>query len=382
MTSRPVKLLVVSTSLNTGGAQRFVSNLLGHLDRNRIQPSLCLLRDDIGFSLPVDVLVSVLGFEQRWQLPIAVWRLRRAISQMKPDVILSNIAATNLVTGLALLRCRHRPGWIARVGNSPSRHDGTIRRLIARRVYPLADRLVVNSNGLVDDLGDQYSIERGRIDVLGNPTDFPAIEARAAETPVLVWNRPEPLLIAVGRLFEQKRYDVMLRALARVVAQIPAHLWICGDGPERERLQKLAEQLGVASHVTFLGFVENPYALMKQATLFVMSSDHEGLPNSLIESQGLGLAAVSTRCPHGPDEIIEHGQTGLLTPVADPAAFADAILQLLLDEPRRAVIGTAAAKTARTRFGASEIADHWSDLIETTSGIDAACTEGVPSCVA
>jgi glycosyltransferase involved in cell wall biosynthesis len=382
MSHRPVNLLVISTTLNTGGAQRFASTLLSHLDRSRIQPSLCLLRDDIGYPIPDDVAVTALAYRRPWHFLGTVRRLREHIETTRPDVILSNIAATNLVAGLALMRCRHRPRWIARIGNSPSRHDGLIRSLIARRVYPVADRLVVNSIGLVDDLMEQYSVELGRIDVLGNPTDFAAIDTLAAEASVSIWNRREPLLIAVGRLCEQKRYDVMLRALARVVEQVPAHLWICGDGPERERLRNLAGELGLAEQVTFLGFVKNPYALMRQATLFVMSSDHEGLPNSLIEAQGLGLPAVSTQCPHGPDEIIEHGETGLLTPVADPETLAEAILQLLQNESRRVSMGTAAAEVARARFDAATIAGRWSDLIESTLSVQAACLEGASSCVA
>lgn len=382
MTSCPVNLLVVSTTLNTGGAQRFVSTLLGHLDRNRIQPSLCLLRDDVGFRIPDDVAVTVLNYRKPWHLPDTIRRLREHIELTQPDVILSNITATNLVTGLALRHSPHRPRWIARIGNSPARHDGPVRTLIARRTYPAADRLVVNSTGLIAELAGRYSLDRNRIDVLGNPTDFSAIDTLAAEPPAYVWERPEPLLIAVGRLFAQKRYDVLLRALGEVVAQYPAHLWICGDGPEQRRLQRLADRLGLANHVTFHGFVKNPYALMRQATLFVMTSDHEGLPNALIEAQGLGLPAVSTRCPHGPDEIIEHGKTGLLTPVANPTALADAILQLLQDSPRHAGMRLAAAATVRACFDASEITSQWSDLIEATAGTDVARTEGVPSCVA
>jgi glycosyltransferase involved in cell wall biosynthesis len=86
-----------------------------------------------------------------------------------------------------------------------------------------------------------------------------------------------------------------------------------------------------------------------------MTSDHEGLPNALIEAQGLGLPAVSTLCPWGPDEIIEDGATGLLVPVGDVEAFADGILSILSDAPRRRSMGLAAAARSRRLFDCARL---------------------------
>jgi glycosyltransferase involved in cell wall biosynthesis len=171
----------------------------------------------------------------------------------------------------------------------------------------------------------RYPFASGRLEVILNPTDFAAID-RLASQPTEVEKPKGPLLISVGRLGRQKRIDVMLEALALLRQHVPAVLWVCGEGPQGGALKRLAAKLGVDSAVSWFGFQDNPYALMRQADLFVLTSDYEGLPNSLIEAQGLGLPAVATRCPTGPDEIIDDGVTGILVHVGDVGAVADARL--------------------------------------------------------
>lgn len=359
----PISLLVVSTSLNIGGAQRFTSTLLEHLDRNKIQPSLALLRDDVGYPLPADVKVHLLRYGCATHLPRAARNLRRVVEQTRPTVVLSNITATNLVTGLSLRRCRHRPVWLARIGNNPRYHDDFVRRCIARRVYPSADRFVVNSTGLVQEVAGCYPVAAGRIDVLPNPTDFSYVDHQAAMSPDYERSKDRPLLVAVGRLFQQKRYDVMIDAFARVAAQRPAELWICGEGPARKQIDLQINKLGLQRSVRLLGFCGNPYALMKQADLFLMSSDHEGSPNALIEAQGLGIPAISTRCPHGPDEVIDNGQTGQLVPVGDVAAMSNAILALLGNDSLRQQMAASAQRVARKRFAVVRLTRQWEELL-------------------
>jgi glycosyltransferase involved in cell wall biosynthesis len=164
-------------------------------------------------------------------------------------------------------------------------------------------------------------------------------------------------------LSRQKRYDLLLRAVARVCEREPVSLWICGDGPERERLRTLAAHLNLEAAVRFLGFLDNPYPAMRRSDLFVMTSDHEGLPNALIEAQALGVAAVSTRCPYGPDEVIEDGVTGLLVPVGDVAAIAGAIASLLSQPDRRAEMGKAALGLMRRRFDGAKLTRRWEELL-------------------
>ena len=127
-------------------------------------------------------------------------------------------------------------------------------------------------------------------------------------------------------------------------------------------------RLGLTAHVHLAGFVDNPYAWMAASDLFALTSDYEGLPNALIEAQGLGLPAVSTDCPFGPNEIIEPGVTGLLVPPGDVAALADAMAQLLADPERRRALGAAARRRARALYGIENLLPSLHELLEEAAG--------------
>jgi glycosyltransferase involved in cell wall biosynthesis len=359
--------LIVTTSLDKGGAERFTSTLLRHLDREAVSPTLCVLRDEIGYPVPEDVPVHVLGYRHPVQLPWIVLRLRRLLARLRPDVVLSVITPANLVTGAALRGVQTRPTWIARMGTNPARNDGLLRSFVGRRVYPHVDCFVANSQGVASSLEACYPCSKGKVLVVRNPTDFEVIDELSGVSPEVHRVGQIPLLISVGRLRREKRVGVMLEAFARVRAKRPAILWICGDGPEQRRIESRVRRLKLSDSVRLLGFCRNPYALMRQADLFLLSSDYEGLPNALIEAQSLGLPAVSTRCPHGPDEIIEDGLTGLLTPVSDAEAMAESILRLLEDPVVMEEMSLAARASARIKFDVRRRSKDWQTVIERAS---------------
>ncbi|QDV71421.1 N-acetylgalactosamine-N,N'-diacetylbacillosaminyl-diphospho-undecaprenol 4-alpha-N-acetylgalactosaminyltransferase [Rosistilla carotiformis] len=359
--NRPISLLIVSTTLDSGGAERFASTLLANIDRKKVQPELVVLRDKLGYPLPDDVGVHQLGHQRDWDTARTVFRLRKLLNKRKPDVVLSNITATNIVTGMAIRQTLDRPRWIARVGNSPRLHDSLLKSWGATFVYPRADKIVANSVGLTDELRDRYCRLSGRITTIANPTDLQELAQQSTRPQPHPRRCNGPLLIAVGRLCQQKRYDLMLNAFAQVRQQVLAELWICGDGPLHGQLSQRIRKLNLTNSVRMLGFCRNPHSLMAQADLFLMTSDHEGSPNALIEAQVLGIPAVATRCPYGPEEIIVEGKTGLLSPVGEAGTFADAVLDAL--QAKDLLTCTSAYEQVRQRFDANQRVRQWEDLI-------------------
>jgi glycosyltransferase involved in cell wall biosynthesis len=106
---------------------------------------------------------------------------------------------------------------------------------------------------------------------------------------------------------------------------------ILGKGPERGKLLRLTEELGIAENVDLPGFRVNPFAYMSRARLMVHSSRYEGFPNVLVQAMACGTPVVSTDCEHGPREILEDGKWGRLVPVGDSEAMAEAIMETLRD---------------------------------------------------
>jgi glycosyltransferase involved in cell wall biosynthesis len=113
-------------------------------------------------------------------------------------------------------------------------------------------------------------------------------------------------------------------------------LVLVGQGPLQDELTALARELGISDRVVFAGWQENPFAWMANADLFVLSSRFEGFGNVVIEAMACGLPVVSTDCPSGPSEILAGGDTGILVPVGNARALADAMCAVLEDGNLRA----------------------------------------------
>lgn len=347
---------MVSGSLAGGGAERVTSTLLAHLDRERVDPALCLLRGPVAFDAPADVPITILDKDRPWHLPRTVLRLRRLIETTRPDVVLSTIAFVNLVTGAALRTLRDAPPWIARIGSPPGRADRWMTTPL-RRLYASAAVLLANSRCVAEEIQRTYAPSPDRVAVCHNPTDFTAIDRAAGDA----CPSDPPVILSVGRLARVKRADLLLGAFARVRARRPCELWFCGDGPLRAELERRAAPIG---GVRFLGYRDNPYPLMRQATLFALTSDHEGLPNALIEAQGLGLPAVATRCRCGPDEIIDDDVTGILAPTGDVGRIAGAIERILDDGALHASMAAEARRRTRERFSPAALVRRLEEILD------------------
>ncbi len=371
-----IRVLMITGSLAGGGAERVTSTLLGRLDRSRFELGLALLRNRIEYPVPEDVecllpASSVDGQEplasvarrRPWVLAQAMRALSRQIDAFQPDVVLSNIDQVNCVTRLALRGGGVRPAWIARVGNNPD-FESRLLRPLRWHVYRQANRVVANSQQLGQAVSRFYRLPAERVQTIGNPTDFAAIRTAAVQEIAEPWPGDEPLLVSVGRLVRQKRFDLLIDAVARVRRHTPVRLAICGDGPLRESLERQIARERLTAAVRLLGHCDNPYPWMQAATLFVLSSDHEGLPNALIEAQGLGIPAVATCCRYGPEEIVRHGITGLLTPVGDASGLSAAIWRLLVDPAGRAGMARQAVQSTLPAFDAQTVVGQWEELIE------------------
>jgi glycosyltransferase involved in cell wall biosynthesis len=140
----------------------------------------------------------------------------------------------------------------------------------------------------------------------------------------------------MGRLHPQKGFDLLLEAFSRIKDQYPDwSLTILGDGPLREQIESLRDELGLKGRVHLPGAVKNPHQVLKQAELFVLSSRREGFSLALLDAMSYGLPVVAFDCRSGPREIIRDGVDGVLVPPEDVGAMAEALGRLMSDESER-----------------------------------------------
>lgn len=363
-----MRLLIISGHLAIGGAERFVSNLLMKIDRNTIEASLCLLENRIDYDLPDDLPISILPTGSSLNYLKKVHFIRETIKKDKPDIILSNIALINRLTGMALMGMAKRPHWVARIGNNPTKGGRSYLRNIINVIwdgfaYRQVDRFVVNSAGLKEALEKTHKHSINKISILYNPIDFSIIEKKSCEPPLLSKPENKFLIISVGRFHRQKRYDLLIRSFADICRVLPTELWICGDGYLRKSIEEDISACDATNHVKLLGHCANPFPLMKLADLFLMTSDWEGMPNALIEAMGLGVPAVATRCPFGPEEIIEHEVTGMLAAPGDQESIKNMALDLLENPQKRLLLSTQGLEKVHEMFDSDRLIRKWTEFL-------------------
>ena len=170
----------------------------------------------------------------------------------------------------------------------------------------------------------------------------------------------EKRIVAVGRLAAPKNYDMMIRAFALFSKRIPGYkLVICGEGELRSHLESLAGELDLADNIVLPGHLENPHEFVCGSSVFLLSSDFEGMPNALLEAMALGVPVVSTDCLCGGlAELISDGGNGLIVPVGDYKAMADALVRVI----RNPILSTNLSESAsliRRDYSVERIAERW-----------------------
>jgi glycosyltransferase involved in cell wall biosynthesis len=360
-------------SLVGGGAERIMARLLSHSeDHARDRDVHLVLLDEETSAYTVPSWVTVHRFDTRGSLLHGGRKLRRLFRELRPDACLSFLTRANLLNILVGGMQGVRVVISERVNTSSHHPDtlaGRISKVLTWAFYRRADHVIAVSGGIADDLRENYRVPRARIAIIANPIDGALIRSKAEEPPALAVGGP--YVVGMGRFVPNKNFALLVEAFAR--SGVAGKLVILGDGPLRSELTAAADGLGLAGRIEMPGFLENPFAVIKAASCYVLPSNGEGFPNGLVEAMTLGVPVISTNCASGPSEILDDQEKlevtgvhwakyGVLVPTNDAAAMAEAIA-LGLEPATRAGLAQAAAAGAARYDLAGAVKRYW-DVIE------------------
>lgn len=361
------------TSLDGGGAERAVSVLSTHLNQNISSEVILLSGNNISYptrSPPISLNVITSNFKNKHidyvkYLLLGAIRYRRIIKRYNPDCSMSFLVLDNFINLLSNLGSKNTTTIISvHTALSKKFQKSSICRVyvnLVKLLYRRADIVIAVSEGVKQELIEEYGIIENKVHVIYNPIDSINIKILSLEcVEDEPWYHEDiPVVITVGRLSVAKGHWHLIRAFKKVVNETKCRLLICGDGDLKPYLQNLINDLNLNDYIKLAGWKHNPYKYMSRSEIYVLSSLWEALPYALIEAMTCGCPIISTDCDYGPAEILDGGKYGVLIPTPD-GSFYDSNTPLTAEEDKM-------ARAILNFLNKQSLRKHYSNLAEKRS---------------
>lgn len=362
-----MKILLLTSSMSLGGAERVACRLANGWtsrgDQVVLMPTFSG-RGDCFYEVSPDVRIVYLADRVSSRAKTLVNQiarlaaLRRFIASERPDIVVSflpNVNAAAVIAsaglGIPIVVCertdpfaRTKEYWLHRV---------------FRFAYPFAKVLMVQTRAVASKFAASNRLLR-LIWVIQNPVSEELLSLKRDDHVAA-----DKHLLAVGRLSEEKQFDLLIRVFARLSGRHSTwSLRIVGEGDLRSKLWNQIAELGLESRIALVGQSDNISDELARADAFVLSSSFEGFPNALLEAMAAGLPCVAFDCPSGPREMTMNGQTALLVAQNDEPALELNLDRLMRDDNFRQTLGSQARESVLEHFGMERILDKWDLLFE------------------
>lgn len=358
------KVVFFLGSLDQGGAQRVVTLMCNYWVKQGVDVTLVSTyskASECAFYLAPEV--NIVFISETFSPSFLgdkidrIRAIRKLVKRIKPDLVISFITNVNIAIllstfGLPVIKL------VSERTYPPSVTQPFGYAFLRKYLYPFADSVIMQTQQGLEWLQQTSSKSHGH--VIGNPLQYPLIDAEPVIEVDSVLEKGDKVLLAVGRLDPQKGLHILLEAYARIEKNLPHwKLIILGEGEERARLEAIIHEKHLHDRVLLCGQAGNLSTWYSCADAYVMSSTVEGFPNALLEAMSHGLPCVSFDCKTGPRDLIENDVNGMLVPVqVDGAQLSVALQSLLGNDEKRAKLGKQ-AEQVRERFSLSEVMKQW-----------------------
>lgn len=304
-----------------GGAERVISTLANNAVINDDHVTLITAKE-LKNSYYIHPNVNCISLENKKNSLLKLLAFIKILKKVKCNVIVSFLTGINIFSIIAGRICNIK---VIVCERTDPRHSASnlLKRILRKLLYRYADGFVFQT----EEAKSFFSIDiQMRSIIIPNP-----LKELLPEPYTGVRNNE---IVTLGRFDSQKNHKLLFEAFSDVAKVYPElSLTVYGDGPLRAEYKKQLNKLGIASRVNFPGWYTDIHERILKSRMFVLSSDYEGISNAMLEAMALGIPTISTDCPCGGSRMfIENGINGLLVPVGDKKALADAITELMIDK--------------------------------------------------
>ncbi len=361
------KYLFIVPSLSKGGAERVVSVIASELTKQN-REAVIITHFQVKNEYPVYDTVKVVCLsgmneaEYRKKMGVVylvrlLRMLREEIIRQDPDYILPFLWTTCIRTDLALMGSSLKKRVIQTVRNNPKVFPESTLLKKYRNALVKKSRLTIVQNEQQKCYFPETQWKK--IKILPNPVSYSLLTIERHE------DQTGFKIVGVGRLENQKNFGLLIDAVAGVSEKYTdIHLEIYGEGSKKKELQEHIERTNMSQKIVLRGRSNDYSEIYGTASLFVLSSDFEGMPNTLLEAMAVGLPCVSTNCPTGPSDIIESGKNGILIPTGDKEELMLAIESLIRQNQLRNDLGKVAKQTILSKYTPEKITQKLIDICE------------------
>jgi glycosyltransferase involved in cell wall biosynthesis len=329
------KIMHISATLNRGGCENYLAELLTRQKAAGHDVTVAYLKGDGYWAQPLrdnGVRVVGLGVKRYGDIP-PIWRLRRLINQIGPDILHAHLAASELYAALAMVGMRQKPAFVIGKHNDEPFYRGPGQRLVGTWIGRKAAKFIAVSDVVKRHTCSELDQPASRVEVVHygiDPRPFERVGEREWRAIRVEWNVPENAILigTAARFAEQKALHILLSGYAqyRKMATLPSQLAVLGRGPLERELRSLAVQLNIADQVIWPGFRQDMNVIMNAFDIFALTSVREALGLVFLEAMSASKPVIATAVGGVPD-VVQHEETGLLCPVNSSEDIAKAILR-------------------------------------------------------
>lgn len=359
----PIKILFITHSLGSGGAEKVFQLLMNNLDRSKFQVQ-CILINRVQHNafLKDDIVLHELRASSTVK---TIGKIRNVIKKRKPDLVVGTISPVNLLMPIIKISLpgKHRPLFINRESTLMSYlvEEGSFKSVLiktwTRLFYAHYARIICQSNDIGNDLINNFYVDKQKLTLINNPMEHSAIpKIRSGKNQRIK-------IITVGRLRPEKGYDRLLDIIKafdnRAKHDFLYH--VVGDFPTPEiegKIMGKVNDLGLMDRIVFHGHKDTPMDELHDSDLFLQGSYYEGFPNAVLESCAAGVPVVAYDVPGGTKEIIRDGFNGYLVEDNNIVEFVDKMLLALEKQWNPLKM----AEDVHQRFGQEKIVEQYQNL--------------------